>query len=241
MKTFKQYLTESINDKGIFKAVFMGGSPGSGKTFVMNKLKSGQIEPRVVNTDRALEYYAKRDDIDLSKQYDYAYVDKSKRTTQQMLVQYINGMLPLFIDGTSANPNNLLRRIGMLESYGYDVAMVWVNTDVETAVERIQQRSRQVPEEMVRKVHQTAEENRQYYQNKFDTFVEINNNDGMLDEETVTKAFNKTTGFFTSDIQNPVGQRVVQQAKEHGYKYLAPHFHDLQEIQQNVAVWYRKG
>ena len=41
----QQFLTEGIEDKGIFKAVFMAGHPGAGKTFVLNSIKSGQIEP----------------------------------------------------------------------------------------------------------------------------------------------------------------------------------------------------
>lgn len=241
MITFKQYLTESINDKGIFKAIFMGGPPGSGKSYVMSQIKSGQIEPRIVNTDRPLEFFAQRDNIDLSKEYKYSYVDKSKKTTQQMLVQYINGMLPLWIDGTSSNPSNLLRRIGMLESYGYDVGMIWVETDVELAIKRVQQRGRPVPEQMIRRVFETAQENKQFYESKFQNFWTVDNNEGALTDQTIMKAFNRVSSFFQSPIDNPVGQRVVNHAKENGYKYLTPHFHDIEEIKQNVGVWYRKG
>jgi hypothetical protein len=46
-----QELNESINDKGIFKAVFMSGSSASGKSYVISKITSGQIQPRMVNSD----------------------------------------------------------------------------------------------------------------------------------------------------------------------------------------------
>lgn len=47
---FSKFLTESINDKGKFKAIFIIGIPGSGKTYTISKLK-GIISPRVINTD----------------------------------------------------------------------------------------------------------------------------------------------------------------------------------------------
>ena len=38
---FSQFYTESINDKNLFKAVFMVGAPGSGKTFFSGKMFGG--------------------------------------------------------------------------------------------------------------------------------------------------------------------------------------------------------
>lgn len=46
-----ELLTEGINDKGIFKCLFLAGSSASGKSYVLKKIKDGQIEPRIVNTD----------------------------------------------------------------------------------------------------------------------------------------------------------------------------------------------
>jgi len=34
MKSFYSFLEEGVNDPAIFKAVFMAGGPGSGKSFV---------------------------------------------------------------------------------------------------------------------------------------------------------------------------------------------------------------
>jgi len=42
----EDYITEGINDKGIFKACFMCGSAGSGKSYTLSKVKSGSIEPQ---------------------------------------------------------------------------------------------------------------------------------------------------------------------------------------------------
>ena len=133
---FKEYLTESINDKGIFKVIFLSGSSGSGKSYVINKIKDGQIEPKIVNTDIAVEYFMKID-----PNFDWnTYGDKSKHLTKKQLVNYLNSLLPLVIDGTSANSSAVLRRKGILQSLGYDTGMVFVDTPVETAIERNKKR-----------------------------------------------------------------------------------------------------
>ena len=63
---FLRYLTEGIEDKGIFKAVFLAGHPGSGKSYTLDRIKSGQIEPRIVNTDKFVEHYKNADWMALS-------------------------------------------------------------------------------------------------------------------------------------------------------------------------------
>jgi len=58
---FKDYIMEGINDKGIFKAIMMGGSSASGKSYVISQITSGQINPKIVNTDTWVEHYMKFD------------------------------------------------------------------------------------------------------------------------------------------------------------------------------------
>ena len=38
MLRFSQYLEEGVNDPAIFKAVFLAGGPGSGKTYVVKQI-----------------------------------------------------------------------------------------------------------------------------------------------------------------------------------------------------------
>lgn len=63
MRLSKYLLTESINDKGIFKAIFMAGTPGAGKSYVINKINDGKIQPRIVNTDKLTEYFGKGENV----------------------------------------------------------------------------------------------------------------------------------------------------------------------------------
>jgi dephospho-CoA kinase len=50
-----QSIEEGVNDPHIFKAVFLAGGPGSGKSFVANKMLKG-TGLRTVNSDDIYEY-----------------------------------------------------------------------------------------------------------------------------------------------------------------------------------------
>jgi predicted kinase len=246
MKTFKQFIDESINDKGALKAIFLAGTPGAGKSYTASKI-SGGIEPRVVNTDKMLEFLAKKNNVSLkhdgTENSDSQYrelVDKSKHLTKSQLVQYINSMNPLIIDGTSSNINNLVQRVGMLEFFGYDVGMVWVDTDFDTAVSRVMQRDRTVPVEVIEKVYQQAEENKEYYKSKFDFFVEIKNGHGELTNEALMGAFKAAQSFYTGEVNNPIGRRNLEKLKDSNSGYMSPILYDIEEIQKRVSLWYRK-
>lgn len=94
----KLLINESIEDKGILKSCFMSGTPGAGKSFVISKIKSGSIEPRIVNTDKFTEFIANYLNIDVSnvsgKNWHYFESD-IKRLTSSQLALYINSLLPL--------------------------------------------------------------------------------------------------------------------------------------------------
>lgn len=244
MISFRDFIQESIEDKGKLKAVFLAGSPGSGKSYTVSKLSDGAISPRIVNTDKYFEFLSKKinaplDTVNKAGNAWEFISDKTKHLTKTSLSHYLNGMLPLIIDGTSSNSNNLLMRVGILESLGYDVSMVYVKTDLETAIKRVQSRDRKVPEEFIRKTFDDMQKAEDFYRAKFGTFVEIPNGDGELTDEVLGKAFKKMKGFFESDVKNPVGKKIVEKVKESKEKYLIPTIVDKYELDKKVDMWYR--
>ena len=58
MKYFTE-LQEGIQDPNIFKAFFLAGGPGSGKSYVVRKTTGGS-GLRIVNSDDAFELYLKK-------------------------------------------------------------------------------------------------------------------------------------------------------------------------------------
>jgi cytidylate kinase len=236
-----EFLNESVHDKGILKAVIFGGTPGAGKSYVLDRITSGSIGARVVNTDKMLEFLARQQGIDLGKKENQrALLDKSKNLTINQFANYLNGLLPLFIDGTSSNAPNTLRRVGILESFGYDVGFVWVETDLEVAIARAAARERTVDEDFIRNVHARAAENKEYFQHKFDNFIEVGNNDGELTDRAVQTAFKAATGFFTQPVQNPVGKRLIKTLEETGKAYLVPELYSKEDIMNILHIWYKR-
>jgi predicted kinase len=232
---FKLYLedlnlNEGINDIGILKAVFMVGSPGSGKSYTLKQVTSGKIAPRLVNTDKFFEYFGN----------DPSFKDKSMQLTAKQLVNYLNSMLPLFIESTSSNPNNLIRRKGLLESIGYDIAGVFVETPLDTAIARVRKRERKVPEDFIRKVYDKIMELKDFYHAKFSPFVTIKNDDGELTQAAILSAYKSVSSFFTKPLENPLGKSLVERMIASGEKYLIPNMYSQDYLQTIVKVWYSK-
>ena len=228
-------LLESVNDRGIFKAVFFAGIPGAGKSYVLNKISDGGVMPRVVNTDIYTEYLSKKFGRDISGEFD-VHVDMIKKVTVNQLSGYVNGALPLFVDGTSNSASSLFKREGILKSFGYDTGMVYIDTDLDVAIERSKERDRKVPEEFIRKVYESLSKNREYYKNHFEFFVEVKNSDGELTDKVVMDAYKKVRGFYSSDIQNPIG---IESKNKMVNGYLVPSvYRDISSIVRAVRGWY---
>ena len=165
--------------------------------------------------------------------------DDVKRINKNQLSLYINSMLPLAIDGTSNSLAILQTRKGLLERFGYDTAMVFINTNLETALERAKLRKRKVEPEFIKKSYEQVTKYKSYYRSLFNEWQEINNNDGELTEKTIIKAFKKMSSFYDEPVKNPVGIEQIKEMKEKGVKYLTPEIRNMSEIKKVISVWYR--
>lgn len=237
-----QSLIESINDKGLFKALFIVGMPYAGKSYTVSEI-TGEISPRIVNTDKPLEHLAKMKGIDLDAELEDSIlkplVNKSKILNSKMLINYIDSMLPLIVDGTSADISNILQRIGTLQYFGYDVGIVFVNVDLETALNRREtsDRKRKVPVEFIKFVGSKYEEDKEYLKKNIRDVYELDNND-VLTDNVIKKLFLHAQDFYNAPLENPIGNRHIKKLKGTNGKYL----HDIldeTEIKNRVVTWYR--
>ena len=227
------FLNESINDKGIFKAVFMSGTPGAGKSYVITKIKSGILEPRIVNTDKMTEYF---------KAYGYEkwkqYREKIKLLSKKQLINYWNSMLPLWVDGTSANSVSVLTRKDILQDIGYDTAMVWVDTPLDEALKRAAKRERPVDPDFIKETYERLMKLKLYYASKFSNFTEILNGEGELIDKVIIQAYKKTEKFYLQPIKNPRGKKVIEIMEENGWKYLLDGVYDMSYLNSKANRWY---
>lgn len=243
MLTFKTFLHESINDKGLFKAIFIVGLPGAGKSYT-SKALSGNVAPRIVNTDQASEFIARKIGKKVSSEtWDELFKDTSHRITSSRLEQYLNGMLPLFVDGTSNDTSNILHRMGILKSLGYDIGLVYVATNIDKAIERAKQREndiqRSTDEEFIRKVASVIEDNVSYLKGEVSFFAEVRN-DGTLDDAALSVIHRKVQGFFAKPLSNPIGKSHLNKLRENPKnKYLAPTILSQDVLAKKVQGWYK--
>lgn len=239
---FKQYIEESVNDKGRFKSIFMAGSPGSGKTYVISKIDNANVQPRLVSIDKIHEFSGPRKGFALSDYKNWnKFEGQIKGTFREQLALYINSMLPLWVDGTSSEINNTLKRIGILEYFGYDIAMLWVNTNVDVAIKRAAARDRQVPPEFIQRAHNLAEENKKFYQQKIPNFIEANNNDGELNDHAIQTLFKTTSNFFLSPIENPIGKRCIERLRADNAQFLIPSVYSKEQLIHHLMSWYNSN
>ena len=62
-EAFDELLLEGVHDKGIFKAVFLAGGPGSGKDYVLDNTLAGHGLTEI-NSDKALEFLMDKEKLD---------------------------------------------------------------------------------------------------------------------------------------------------------------------------------
>ena len=98
-------INEGPYDPGIFKAVFLAGGPGSGKSYVAGQLLTN-TGLRSVNSDEVYEYLAKKQNFDLSDPDRVAsdqgqeIRNRAKEISRNRERHYLDGRIGLIIDGT---------------------------------------------------------------------------------------------------------------------------------------------
>jgi hypothetical protein len=202
-------LHEGINDPHIFKAVFMAGGPGSGKSY-MSRAMLGGSGLKVVNTDQALEYLMVKHDLD-PKMPDEEQADRdvqrgrAKELTNTRRGNYLDGRLGLIIDGTAKDYEKIAKAKKDLEDIGYETRMIFVNTNLETAQGRNMQRpERSVPEKLLNKGWKMAQENVGNFQMLFgrNDFYVIDNSENSENEDRVKKAYNSMQRWLATPVTN---------------------------------------
>ena len=211
MKTFNE-LQERVYDPNIFKAFFLAGGPGSGKSFVAGKVIGRGTGLKVVNSDDAFEHLLKKAGLSMrmpesERERRDVVRDRAKVITALKQGNYLEGRLGLIIDGTGAKSDKLLRQKGHLEELGYDTYMVFVNTSLDVALERNTKRARSVPESIVVKAWKDVQANIGRFNNAFKgaNMIIVDNNN--VKENIFGEVSKRVRGLLRNKVKN-------QRAKE---------------------------
>ena len=91
---------------------------------------------------------------------------------------------------------------------GYDTHMIFVNTSLDTALERNAKRARSVPESLAIKSWKEVQSNIGKFSQHFrQNFVVVDNNDS--DEDVMTPVFKQIKGLLRKKVTSPVAKEWV--------------------------------
>jgi dephospho-CoA kinase len=220
MKSFKTFLDEGVNDPAIFKAIFLAGGPGSGKSFIVGKTGLTSMGYKVVNSDDAFEAAMKKAGMEMDPENIFSVKGqeirgKAKALTGKRQARYIEGRLGLVIDGTGKDPDKIVTQARQLIKLGYDVAMVFVNTDLETAIKRDAARKRTIGEVEATKYWKEVQRNIGRYQQLFgkNNFLVVDNSEGKDYQAETLRAYRDATKFTNKAPDNPKAQKWIADEK----------------------------
>ena len=198
-------ITEGVYDPGIFKAVFLMGGPGSGKSTVVDGLSLSTLGLKKVNSDRAFEIGLKKAGLSLDLRKTPEPVKepirgKAKSLTAKMLDGYLAGRLGVIFDTTSANTNKIKNYKKMLDALGYESKMIFVNTSLEFAQQRNEARPRKLAPDIVQAEWEKVQKNVNSLRTLFGRDFMTITNDDTLDalEKKTTRLYTKMMTWVSS-------------------------------------------
>ena len=214
MITFKE-LQEGVYDPNIFKAFFLAGGPGSGKSYVV-KRTTKMFGMRVVNSDDVFEKLVKSTGMNMDmRNYTKAQEkrrdelrDIAKRVTKAREKNYVDGRLGLIIDGTGKNYDKIEKQMRELQQLGYDSHMIFVNTSLDVALQRNEERPRKLPENIVVSSWNNVQKNIGKFQNLFrQNFIIVDNNDP--NEPPHIEVFKRVKILANKKVTNGIAKRWI--------------------------------
>ena len=193
MKTYQE-LVEGLNDPNIFKAFFLAGGPGSGKSFVVGKTTGGS-GLKIVNSDDVFEKYLKDAGFEMDMTTAKAELqqeprdklrDRAKVVTKMKRDNYVGDRLGLVIDGTGAKYDKIVRQSIELKQLGYDTHMIYVSTSLDVALDRNSKRERKVSTSIATKSWKDVQANLGKFSQHFRrNMIIVDNNDVLEDDGTL--------------------------------------------------------
>ena len=220
-----QPIQEGVHDPYIFKAVFMAGAPGSGKSTVLRELFGG-TGMKLIDADEI-----RRAHLDMGKGSDYETYGKIVRKQRS---NFALQRLGLLMDTTAWWAPSIVETKHQLEDLGYDVGMVHVYAPLQTSLERVKARAevtgRVVPEEEVVKRYEGLRNNLRDYGELFgDAFWFVDNTRNRPNMDLVR---NHLKSWLRQPPRNPAANLWISQQIGRNLKESAP----VKKISAGVVV-----
>ena len=211
MKKYHE-LQEGVYDPNIFKAFFLAGGPGSGKSYVVRRTTGG-TGLKIVNSDPVFESLLKKAGLSLKmppEEFERKEVvrGRAKQLVKKQQANYLEGRLGIIIDGTGKDAGRISRQKASLEELGYDTYMIFVNTSIDVALERNEKRARSLQPSFVVKSWKDVQANIGAFNNMFrQGFIVVDNNDAG--EDVFQTVWKRIQGLLRKKVTNTRAQNWI--------------------------------
>lgn len=211
-EAFEVALNEGVHDPAIFKAVFLAGGPGSGKSFIVGRTALTALGMKVINSDDAFERALAKAGMASTPENIYSpkgqeIRGQAKALTGKLMDHAVHGRLGLVIDGTGKDFGKIEKQAEKLKKIGYDVAMIFVNTSLDTAKTRNKMRTRSLPDSEVETMWSEVQHNigkfQQYFGNNM--FI-IDNSSGQEVEPAILNTYKKISNWTKNPPKSPAAK-----------------------------------
>jgi len=165
------------------KVIFLAGGAGSGKSNVVKKLGLENQGFKIVNSDISLEWLKKNSGLpenmnDLTKEQlsELGRLQaQSRKISKGKMMKYQGNADGVVVDGTGGSIKAMEKLVNEFKEKGYDVSMVFVETSLETALDRNRKRKeRSLLDKIVEKNHAAVQGNKQGFKEMFgERFMEV--------------------------------------------------------------------
>ena len=194
------------------KVIFMAGGPGSGKSTVIKGLNLKKQGFKIVNQDISLEWLMKnhglpKDMKDFTPEqaskfgslgWDARMIAKRKQTKFQGKGDGI------IVDGTGNSLKTMENQVQEFKNKGYDVQMVFVETSLETALQRNRARKeRSLRDGIVIKTHESVQNNKEAFRELFgDNFAEVKTDNLKIGDPMPIDVIGKMDAFTKGYVKD---------------------------------------
>ena len=173
---------EGPHDPYQYKAIFFAGSPGAGKTYVARKLAGVFGGLKQVNMDIIFKHLMTKKNLSWKMPPEEEPEREKQRQRSKELVakqqqSFADSGLGLLIDSTGRITQTVRRIKDELEDKGYETTMIFVNTDLETALRRNKERERTLPDKLIHQNFEVIEQRLGEYQRMFNDVLVIDNSE----------------------------------------------------------------
>ena len=140
----------------------------------------------------------------------------AKALTGKIMVRALEGRNGIVVDGTGKDYDKIKKQVNLVRDLGYSVHMIFVNTDLETALRRNAERPRSLPEAEVEKMWKSVQNNIGKFQGLFRKRMTVVDNSDTADIETQTmQAYKDIMTWAKKPPENAKAQKWIK-SKQNG-------------------------